>query len=45
MSTIVAIDTETTGLGHKANPRGKDGIVQVGILLGEIKRMASGYWK
>ncbi len=27
---IVAIDTETTGLGHKAKPRRADGIVEVG---------------
>ncbi len=31
MSTIVAIDTETTGLGHKADPKRDDAIIQVGI--------------
>ncbi len=31
MPKIVVIDTETTGLGHRAYPRRDDAIIQVGI--------------
>lgn len=37
MTTVVAIDTETTGLGHNAEPKRDDAVIQVGIAWRDTK--------